>query len=42
MRQYPNSSELAYMILQLLKAVRELHTLGFAHGNLQPQHYMTG
>ena len=34
MRQYPNTQELAYMMLQLIKAVEELHTLGFAHGNL--------
>ena len=34
LRQYPTTSELAYMMLQLLKAVGELHTLGFAHGNL--------
>ena len=32
-RQHPTSSELAYMTLQLLKAVKELHTLGSANGN---------
>ena len=42
MRQYPTSFELAFMILQLLKAVNEMNTLGFVHGNLQPQHFMTG
>ena len=32
-RQHPISSELAYMTLQLLKAVGELHTRGSAHWN---------
>ena len=40
-RQLPTSSERAYMILQLLNAVGELHTRGSAHGKLHPQLLMT-
>ena len=32
-RQHPTSSERAYMFLQLLKAVGELHARGSAHGS---------
>ena len=40
-RQLPTSSERAYMILQLLNAVGELHTRGSAHGKLHPRLPMT-
>ena len=32
-RQHPTISERAYMFLQLLKAVSELHARGSAHGS---------
>ena len=32
-RQHPTSSERAYMFLQLLKAVSELHSRGSANGS---------